>query len=39
MHSVKVRCERVKRENSGKKKADFPVVSLSLFLWDVETTS
>lgn len=32
MHSVKVRCERVKRENSGKKKADFPVVSLSLSL-------
>lgn len=39
MHSVKVRCERVKRENSGKKKADFPVVSLSLSLWHIETTS
>lgn len=25
MHSVKVRCERVKRENSGKKKTDFPL--------------
>lgn len=36
MHSVKVRCERVKRENSGKKKADFP---LSFSLWRVETTS